>query len=413
MSAGEASGDRLAAGLVREIRIQNPEWRVCGIGSRFMREAGLELLLDVTHTSAIGISESLRVLPSALAAIRQAKRLLKRVRPDVFVAVDCQGMNLILAKTARKFGARIVYFIPPQNFLWNDIRHGRKTAARVDLFLNIYTSGHDFYKALGGKSVYCGHPLLDIASREAREVRTTEGARGGAKRSGNRRKTVALIAGARKNELRRFIPLLAESAAHIRERCPHVRFITPVTGPEHEQELLEGFARRGIEVTALPGEGIFAQADAAVIKSGTMALEAAFALCPYAIFYRISALSWFIMARLWGLRKKIRYISLPNILSRKELAREFIQDEARPDSIAEEIIMFITDKKEAQKRAALLQSFCQEMARENRGAQSFDARSAHAGEPDAGRRAAARKLLSPSVRASRAISEFIAEEFKN
>jgi lipid-A-disaccharide synthase len=354
MSAGEASGDRLAAGLVREIRASRPEWRICGIGSRLMQKAGFELLLDITNTSAIGISESLRVLPSALLASLRTRRLIKRIRPDVFVAIDCQGINLSLAKAARKAGARVVYYIPPQNFLWNDTRHGKKTAARVDLFLNIYKSGHDFYKALGGRSVYCGHPLAEVENMPAHT-----------RAAGSEGKTVVLATGSRGNELRRFIPLLAACARIIREHCPDVRFITPVIGPQHEQKVIKGFARRGIEVTALPGEGIFTQADAAIIKSGTMSLEAALALCPYTVFYRVSALSWFIMARLWGLKKKMQYISLPNILRKGELAREFIQYEARPAAIAEDIIPLITDERQAAKRVVLLQGFRREMTREN------------------------------------------------
>jgi len=356
-SAGEASGDRLAAGLVRRIRSERPEWRICGIGGEAMRGAGFELLLDVTGASAIGISESLRVLPLALGALLRARRLVRRIRPDIFVAVDCQGLNMPLIRTARRAGARIVYFVPPQNFLWGDVRYGRRVVRRTDLLLNIYKKGHEFYTALGGRSIYYGHPLAESGGTQggvATPAPIQEQARGF--------KTVVLAAGARKNEMRRFIPLLAAAASLIREECPAVHFITPAANAGHGEKLVKGFLRRGIVAEARAGEGIFTGADAAIIKSGTMSLEAALARCPYTVFYRVSGLTWLIMARLWGIKKNLRFISLPNILTQKELAREFMQREARPEPLAREALRFIMDREEAAKQAALLGEFAREIA---------------------------------------------------
>jgi len=320
-----------------------------------MQRAGFELLLDITAASAIGITESLRTLPAALAAIVRARRLLRRIRPDIFIAVDCQGLNLILARYAHRAGARVVYFIPPQNFLWNDRRHGRKAAARADLFLNIYRQGHEFYTSLGARSVYCGHPLAGG---------TTPGAntRRGSQKRGNQDTKIVLAAGARKGEMRRFIPLLAAAAHIIRARFPNVIFITPVTGKEHAERLTQGFRRRGIDVQAMSGEKAFAEADAAIVKSGTMTLEAAFACCPYTVFYKISAISWFIMAKLWGVQNELHSVSLPNILSGKELAREFLQKNAKPAHLAEEILQFLHDERKTAERVRLLQAFRRSMA---------------------------------------------------
>ncbi|MDR2734512.1 MAG: lipid-A-disaccharide synthase [Spirochaetota bacterium] len=351
ISAGEASGDRLAAGLVRTLRADNPAWRICGVGSHAMQNAGFELLLDITAVSTIGITESLRMLPFALAAIIRARRLLRRVRPDIFIAVDSQGLNLILARFARRAGARVIYFIPPQNFLWNDRRHGLKTAARTDLFLNIYRKGHEFYTSLGARSVYCGHPLANTAQTGARKCR-------------NQDKKIVLAAGARKSEIRRFIPLLAGAAHIVRMQFPNTIFITPVIGRKHEERLTQDFRRHGIDIQAVNGEDIFADADAAIVKSGTMTLDAALACCPYTVFYKISALSWFIMAKLWGIQKKLHSISIPNILSGKELAREFLQSDARPAQLAEEILRFLYDKQKTARRIRALKAFRRSLLQE-------------------------------------------------
>ncbi len=329
--AGEASGDRLAAGLVHALAAIHPDWHLTGIGSRRMQAAGMELLLDITHTSAVGISEALLKLVPALTAIRRAKRLLRRLRPEIFVAVDCQGINLILAKTARACGGSVIYYIPPQNYLWNDVRRGREIVRRSDLMINLFRAGHDFYSRLGARSVLSGHPLAGHADTRDKIAPDTAGPE------------ILLAAGVRSSERRRFIPLLAAAARRILEVHPAARFTTPAANPGHAAFLQAGFAREGIQIA--PGESgpLFRRADAAIVKSGTMALEAALAGCPYSVFYRISRFSWFIMARVWGVSKKLTHVSLPNILAGKELAREFLQGAATPRALADETLSLLDD----------------------------------------------------------------------
>jgi lipid-A-disaccharide synthase len=137
--------------------------------------------------------------------------------------------------------------------------------------------------------------------------------------------------------------------------------------------MVKGFSRRGVAVEACTGEDVFARADAAVIKSGTMTLEAALALCPYTVFYRVSRVSFFIMARLWGAAKEIRFVSLPNILSGKELAREFIQREAKAEALAEEALRLIEDEAEAARQRAALSAFRQTMGAGNASARASEA----------------------------------------
>ena len=59
-----------------------------------------------------------------------------------------------------------------------------------------------------------------------------------------------------------------------------------------------------------------------------------------AIVYKISAFSYAILKRL----VKIKHIGLVNILSDTEIVREFIQDNARPEDIALEIMKILDDE---------------------------------------------------------------------
>ena len=68
--AGEASGDRLGAGLMESLREQNPDIEFRGIGGEAMMAAGLgSSLFPVDHLSVMGLAEVLPRIPKFLNLI--------------------------------------------------------------------------------------------------------------------------------------------------------------------------------------------------------------------------------------------------------------------------------------------------------------------------------------------------------
>jgi hypothetical protein len=89
LSAGEASGDRFAAGLARALQVELPEAALCGFGASAMEAAGVRLLLDVTGTASIGLTEALATLPRSLPLLGGPGGCSVPERPDVFF---CPGI---------------------------------------------------------------------------------------------------------------------------------------------------------------------------------------------------------------------------------------------------------------------------------------------------------------------------------
>lgn len=87
---------------------------------------------------------------------------------------------------------------------------------------------------------------------------------------------------------------------------------------------------------------IMAHSDVLLTCSGTATLEAAVLGTPMVIMYRGSKIMEF-EYRLRGIKKKVRFIGLPNILADRLVAPELIQDEASPERIAEEALTLLTD----------------------------------------------------------------------
>lgn len=332
-SAGEASGDKFAAGLVAELKRTSSEYQLVGIGSWAMAHAGMKLLLDISKTSSIGLVEVIRHIPYGLYIFQKAKRLFKAEAPDLFVPVDNQGINLVLARIARKQGIPVVYFIPPQNFLWDDVGRGRAIVERVDMILNIYRRGYNFYKKLGASCRFVGHPVVDIyreRTPESKFRRHNDLPAG--------RRFVGLIPGTREHELKQLLPLLRESARHLYQEDDSLFFLLPAANPGHRARLQQGlqgaeFPHRIIENDM---HNLAAVSDFVITKSGTAALDVAVAGTPYVVVYRLSPLSYFIFAKVWGVARRLTHVSLPNILTGEEVARELLQDEASVENVVAE-----------------------------------------------------------------------------
>ena len=58
--AGEASGDEHAARLLKDLKAKKPDLKVAALGGPRLREAGAELLFDLTRHAVVGIFEVLR-----------------------------------------------------------------------------------------------------------------------------------------------------------------------------------------------------------------------------------------------------------------------------------------------------------------------------------------------------------------
>src|SRR5690606_9600754 len=86
--AGEASGDQLAASLIRAIRTRYPAAEFEGIAGPAMQAAGCRALFTAEKLSVMGLVEVLRHLPELLRIRRAIIRHFLRNPPDIFIGVD-------------------------------------------------------------------------------------------------------------------------------------------------------------------------------------------------------------------------------------------------------------------------------------------------------------------------------------
>ena len=119
--AGEASGDVLAAGLIREIKLRYPDAIIEGIAGANMLQEGCHTLFDMEELSVMGLVEVLSNIRRLLHIRKTIFQHFEQTPPDIFIGVDAPDFNLPLEKKLKELGIKTVHYVSPT--VW----HGVKT----------------------------------------------------------------------------------------------------------------------------------------------------------------------------------------------------------------------------------------------------------------------------------------------
>lgn len=359
--AGEASGDRHGAGLVRASLARDSGLLFEGVGGRAMADAGVTLHQDAAHMGVVGLVEVLRSLRLHLRTLRQLRRILREGRPSLCVLVDYPDFNLALAKTARQVGVPVLYFVSPQVWAW---RRGRirTIARRVDRMLVLLPFEEELYREAGVPVEFVGHPLADEipgpADREACRARL------GLQPAGP---VVGLLPGSRLSEIERHLDPLLEAAARVAGAHPRALFLLPVASTLDAGAVREAVAARGgppVRVVEESFDEVVGACDVAAVASGTATLEVGLRGVPLVVFYRTSPLTHAIARRV----VRLPWVSLVNLVAGREVAPELIQSDFTAERLAGEIERLLGDGDARGKAVAALE----EVAARLRGAGAYD-----------------------------------------
>jgi lipid-A-disaccharide synthase len=359
LTAGEVSGDLLAAELVKSLRqeidnsppIKTPDFqplhtslrpRFFGAGGPNMAAGGVDLAFDLTQHSVTGLSDVLKGFVNFGRLFYRLRNLGLSKQPDVVICVDFSGFNRRLAAAFRRYrrthrswfhdwDPKLVQYVSPQ--VWAS-REGRAygMARDYDLLLSILPFEREWYarRVPGLRVEFIGHPLVDryanlptVSSRE--------------RRSGA---SVLLLPGSRIGELSRHLPVMRDTLVILRESIPelHARLVLP-------NETLMAEAKRhnipqNIELRVGGLAEALSQADVAIASTGTVTLECAFFRVPTVALYKTS-LSTYLIARQII---QVKYLAMPNLLANEPIFPELLQDAATPENIAQATLELLRDE---------------------------------------------------------------------
>lgn len=344
ISAGESSGDEHAAHLVECLRELLPSGlEIRGLGGSKMRANGVDLALNFEdHGAVMGFAEVLFSAPRLIGTWHAMRALLTKWKPDLLVIVDYPDFNLALAKAAKKLDIPVFYYITPQLWAWRSGRV-RAIAKRVNWAAVIFPFEEQFFRDRGYLgATFVGHPFCDELKR-FNDAAAEEGYRNLFLISHDlepTRPVLALFPGSRQQEIKRNIVPMLNAAREVQKRRPEVQvLISVVPAVAGLLEELKGELPAGIKLLSGKALDILRCADAGLLKSGTSNLQAAFYGLPFAMFYRTSALSEFIVRHV----VKVREFSIVNVL-RSGTVKEFLQDRNSPSVVADELESLLFDQ---------------------------------------------------------------------
>ena len=353
--AGEESGDAHAAALVAALRERAPRARFEFFGSTGarMREAGVESVVREDDLAITGLAEIARALPRFWAAYRTLRRAALERRPDAVLLVDWPDFNLALARSLRREGLRVIYYISPQLWAWRSHRV-RQVRRDVDLLLAILPFEREWYAARGVSHVeFVGHPLAGSAAPRLTREEFCAG-----HDLDPSKPLVALLPGSRRKEFERILPVMLDAAAHISwMENPDAQFVVALASRRSPEEV-EALTRyrcvgsgmpRVLRVAHDEAREALAASDAAAVCSGTATLEAALLGTPLVVVYKESALNWHTLGRLI----EVEHYGLVNLIAGERIAPELMQDDFTGESLARELLALLEPGRNALARARL------------------------------------------------------------
>ncbi|MDB5787720.1 lipid-A-disaccharide synthase [Caballeronia mineralivorans] len=338
MVAGEPSGDLLAASLLGGLNERLPAGtRFNGIGGPRMTAAGFDAHWPMDKLTVRGYVEALKHIPEILGIRNELKRQLLAEPPSVFIGVDAPDFNFGLEHALRDAGIPTVHFVCPSIWAW---RGGRikKIVKAVDHMLCVFPFEPALMEKAGIASTYVGHPLAD----EIPLVPDVEGARRelGLPEGGP---IIAVLPGSRRSEISLIGPTFFDAMELMQRREPGVRFVMPAATAalrELLQPLVAAHPDLALTITDGKAQVAMTAADAILVKSGTVTLEAALLKKPMVISYKVPWLTGQIMQR----QGYLPYVGLPNILAGRFVVPEILQHFATPEALADATLKQLNDE---------------------------------------------------------------------
>ena len=350
ISTGEVSGDLQGSLLIKSL-MTNAEKRkikleIIALGGERMREAGAKLISNTSSIGAIGFLEALPYILPTLNAQSKIDNYLSSSPPDAVVLIDYMGPNIRLGLKVKKNFSNIpiIYYIAPQEWAWRLGDSGTTDLISfTDKILAIFKQEAEFYSDKGGNVKFVGHPMLDF-------YRNIPSKDESLKKIGlaSDKKLLLIIPASRKQELKYILPTLLQAAKRLQLKDPSITVFIPSGLKEFDSILNNYIKEYGVDGVVIESNEVdkikpflFAAADLALSKSGTINMELALNLVPQIVGYKVSRVTAFLARYL--LRFNVKYISPVNLLLNQMLIPEFIQEDFKAEKIYNSALQILED----------------------------------------------------------------------
>jgi lipid-A-disaccharide synthase len=334
--AGEASGDILAAGLIKQLKKHYPNAIFEGIAGPKMLAQGCQSLFDMEELSVMGLVEVLSRIRRLLFVRKSMLNHFLANPPDVFIGVDAPDFNLGLELKLKKQGIKTVQYVSPTVWAWREKRIF-KIAKATHLVLSIFPFEKQVYDKHQIPCEFVGHTMADdIAIKPDKQK-----ARHSLQLQENTT-VLALLPGSRKREVDTLLDVFIQSCLLVKSDIAELKVLIPVINRQRKDQVDEYIQTHKpdlcIQVVIGHAREAMIASDAVLLASGTATLEAMLCKKNMVTAYKLNGLTYQMMKWLY----KAKYFALPNVLADEKLIPELLQDNVTPENISKLLLPMLT-----------------------------------------------------------------------
>ena len=325
-SAGEASGDLYASGVVHSLLSLHPRARFYGCAGPKLQAAGVEPIIDARGLAVVGLAEVVGHLPRIYGEYRKLVSYAKQHPPDAALLTDSPDFHLRLARHLKRMGVPVYYLVAPQVWAW---RQSRVKIIRqlVDKLFCLFPFEERWFRERGVDATYIGHPLATVVHTSLSRDEFFE-----KYKLPRGKRVLVLLPGSRTGEACRHLPVLLESVAQLRQHFDLSVILGTPQGfyrAEAFAKFREPIASLSIQIIENDTWNCIGHADLALAASGTVTIEAAILGTPTVTFYKVNPLTWAAGRRL----VKAPFLSMVNLIAERQIVPELIQHEMTSSNI--------------------------------------------------------------------------------
>jgi len=337
LSAGEPSGDEFGARVAVELLRLRPDLHLEGCGGQRMADSGVEIRWDASRMATMGLGAAMLALPIHWLRYRAILRAASSGRYAGAVLIDYPGFHLRLGTALRARGLRVVQLVAPQLWAW---RPGRLAtlAAAADAVGVVLPFEQGWFAARGLGVTHLGHPVVD------RSFPTREAARRALGLAADET-VLGIFPGSRRAEIAAHWPLMRQVAERLLAGgAVGSAVVAGIRGAEYPDP-------GAIQIARDKSPEVMRASTAAIVKSGTTTLEAAWAGTPHVLVYRAPRVSYEVVRR----QLTVPWIGLVNLIAEEAVVPEFWRLPLTPEAVSGAVRPLLDERgpEASRQRAAL------------------------------------------------------------
>lgn len=342
--AGEASGDLLGARLMQALKKKTDgAVRFAGVGGPRMQAEGIDLLFPQSDLAHMGLFELARHLPNILRRMNETVAAVKARQPVALVTIDSPDFCFRVAKRLKGQGIPLIHYVAPTVWAWRPGR-AKKIAQFLDHLLALLPFEPPYFTRHGLACTFVGHPLVesDADKGEASRFRRRF-------EIGDSAPVLSVLPGSRVGEIKRLLPVFRETVERLALKYPALHLAVPLA-PGVACHVRREMKTWGVPVHFTDNDGdkydAFAASCAALACSGTVSVELAMAGLPTVIAYKASPLT----VALYRHFIKTKYVTLLNIMRKRMVMPEYLQEKCTPRRLADALDLLFSDETERRRQ---------------------------------------------------------------